>query len=238
MKKKLLILFTLIMVLTMALTITATCFAEEEVDNVVYENETLVDNSVDTTQSEQTSDNNGNLWFSKIWQKCKEWVIAIGSGLSIAGLGTAIGYALVKTLTTRTANKIADGCNSQTIADKTSDKLMEHLGNVALDVNIKPILQSQYKAISEDINAELSINLQKQDKKNLAVIKCFEAFADYFKCSVAVSDEQKQALADTIAEAKALYENCDNKATAKIEIVAEAPVDKDVFTGKRIVENY
>lgn len=237
MKKKLLILFTLIMVLTMALTITATCFAEEEsVANVVYENETLVDNSVDTTQSEETSDNNANLWFSKIWQKCKEWVIAIGSGISIAGLGTAIGYALVKTLTTRTANKIADGCNSQTIADKTSDKLMEHLGNVALDVNIKPILQSQYKAISENINAELSINLQKQDKKNLAVIKCFEAFADYFKCSVAVSDEQKQALADTINEAKALYENCDNKATAKIEIVAEAP--KETKKESKVVENY
>lgn len=237
MKKKLLILFTLMMVLTMALTITSICFAEEEsVDNVVYENETLVDNSVDTTQSEETSDNNANLWFSKIWQKCKEWVIAIGSGLSIAGLGTAIGYALVKTLTTRTANKIADGCNSQTIADKTSKALMEHLGNIALDVNIKPILQSQYKAISENINAELSINLQKQDKKNLAVIKCFEAFADYFKCSVAVSDEQKQALADTINEAKALYENCDNKATAKIEIVAEAP--KETKKETKVVENY
>lgn len=235
MKKTMLILFTLLMVLSIALTITATCFAEEEVDNVVYENETLVDNSVDTTQ---TSDNNANIWFSKIWAKCKEWVIAIGSGISIAGIGTAIGYALVKTLTTRTANKIADGCNSQTIADKTSKALMEHLGNVALDVNIAPVLQSQYKAISEEINAELNINLNKQDKKNLAVIKCFEAFADYFSCSVAVSEEQKQALADTIAEAKALYENTDNKVSAKIEVVAEAPVDKDVFTGKKIVENY
>ena len=230
MKKTMLILFTLIVILTMALTITSVCFAEET------EEATIVDNDTTVNQTE-TADNNGNLWFTKIWNKCKEWVIAIGSGLSIAGLGTAVGYALVKTLTTRTANKIADGCNSQTIADKTSDKLMAHLGNAVLDVNIKPVLQSQYKAMSEEINAELTINLQKQDKKNLAVIKCFEAFADYFKCSTAVSEEQKQALADTIAEAKALYENCDNTATAKIEVVAEAPKVEETKKAK-VVENY
>lgn len=236
MKKTMLILFTLLLVLSIALTITATCFAEEEVDNVVYENETLVDNSVDNTQSEQTADNNANLWFSKIWQKCKEWVIAIGSGISIAGIGTAIGYALVKTLTTRTANKIADGCNSQTIADKTSKALMEHLGNVALDVNIAPVLQSQYKAISEEINAELNINLNKQDKKNLALIKCFKAFADYFSCSVAVSEDQKLALANAIAEAESLYSVSDSSVTAKIEVVAE-PTKEEKKTAK-IVENY
>lgn len=236
MKKKLLILFTLIMVLTMALTITATCFAEEEVDNVVYENETLVDNSVDTTQSEQTSDNNANLWFSKIWQKGKAWCIGAFSGITIGGIIATIIYGMVKGFTAKATNTITTNCNSKDIADQASNKILDKLANVALDVNIAPVLQSQYKAISEEINAELNINLNKQDKKNLAVIKCFEAFADYFKCSVAVSEEQKQALADTINEAKALYENCDNKATAKIEIVAEAP--KETKKEAKVVENY
>ena len=238
MKKKLLILFTLMIVLTMALTITSICFAEEEVDNVVYENETLVDNSVDTTQSEETSDNNANIWFTKIWQKIKVWAIGAFSGVTLSSIVGVIVAVVIKRGTNKGFDRLEANTNSKTIADLSSKAILEKISSVALDVNIKPVLQSQYKAMSEEINAELSINLQKQDKKNLAVIKCFEAFADYFKCSVAVSDEQKQALADTINEAKALYENCDNKATAKIEIVAEAPKGEKELQTKKVVENY
>jgi hypothetical protein len=203
---------------------------------VVYENETLVDNSVDTTQSEETSDNNANIWFTKIWQKIKVWAIGAFSGVTLSSIVGVIVAVVIKRGTNKGFDRLEANTNSKTIADLSSKAILEKISSVALDVNIKPVLQSQYKAMSEEINAELSINLQKQDKKNLAVIKCFEAFADYFKCSVAVSDEQKQALADTINEAKALYENCDNKATAKIEIVAEAP--KETKKETKVVENY
>ena len=230
-----LILFTLLMVLSIALTITATCFAEEEVDNVVYENETLVDNSVDNTISEQTSDNNGNLWFSKIWEKGKAWCIGAFSGVTIGGIIATVVYGIVKSFTSKTTNKITEKCNSKDIADQASDKILNKLANVALDVNIAPVLQSQYKAISEEINAELSINLTKQDKKNLALIKCFKAFADYFSCSVAVSEDQKLALANAINEAELLYANTDSSVTAKIEVVAEAPKEEKK---PKVVENY
>ena len=236
MKKTMLILFTLLLVLSIALTITATCFAEEEVDNVVYENETLVDNSVDTTISEQTSDNNANIWFSKMWEKGKAWCIGAFSGITIGGIIATIIYGMVKGFTAKATNTITTNCNSKDIADQASNKILDKLANVALDVNIAPVLQSQYKAISEEINAELNINLNKQDKKNLALIKCFKAFADYFSCSVAVSEDQKLALANAIAEAESLYSVSDSSVTAKIEVVAE-PTKEEKKTAK-IVENY
>ena len=184
---------------------------------------------------EQTSDNNATLWFKNVWEKGKAWCIGAFSGVSFSALVAAIVYVGVKRLTNKGFDKIEKATNATTIADKTSEKFLQNISNVALDVNIKPVLESQYKAMSEQINGELSINLQKQDRKNLALIKCFEAFADYFKCSTAVSDEQKEALANTIAEAKSLYANCDNSVTAKVEIKAE-PLKEE--TKVQIAENY
>ena len=122
MKKKLLILFTLMMVLTIALTITSVCFAEEEVDNVVYENETLVDNSVDTTQSEETSDNNANLWFKTTWEKVKERVLGLIDGITIGSIVCIIFSVAVKRSTNKGFDLLEKTHNSTVIADLTSSQ--------------------------------------------------------------------------------------------------------------------
>lgn len=235
MKKKLLILFTLIMVLSIALSITATCFAEDYVEKELEIKPLEVEEETQEVVIEQTADNNATIWFKEIWEKGKAWVIGACSGLSISALVGAFLVVAVKRATNKGFDSIEKNTNATTIADKTSEKFLQNISNVALDVNIKPVLESQYKAMSEEINGELTINLQKQDRKNLALIKCFEAFADYFKCSTAVSDEQKEALAQTIEEAKALYSNCDNQVTAKVEVKAE-PEKKE--TKVSIAENY
>lgn len=230
MKKKLLILFTLVMVLSIALTLTSLCFAEEESVETIAEQ--------DTTQEvvEENADNSAKIWFMETWDKCKNWVIGACSGISFSAIVAAIFLVGVRRATNSGFDKIEKSTNSQTIADLSSAKILDNLSNVALDVNIKPVLESQYKAISEEINGELTINLQKQDKKNLAIIECFEAFADYFKCSNAVSDEQKQNLAEKIASAKSLYSNVDNKVSAKVEIKADTKPVKE--TKIEIAENY
>jgi len=231
--KKLFILFTLVFVLTMALSITSICFAESEPLPIAQEDGEIV---VEQAQEQETADNNALVWLKETWEKCKGWLIGAFSGVSLSLVVGAIMSVLIKRATNKGFDRLEKNTNSQAIADLSSEKILNKLSQTALDVNIVPVMTSQYKALSEEINAELVVEIQKQDKKNLAIIKCFEAFADYFKCSTAVSDEQKQALADTIAEAKDLYSNCDNKVTAKIEVVAEAPTPKK--SEKKVVENY
>lgn len=225
MKKTILLLLTLMVLSIMVLSMGAICYAEEE---------TIVENDTTITQTEETSDSNANLWFNKIWDKCKQWVIAIGSGLSIAGVGTAVGYALVKTFTSRTANKIADGCNAQTIADKTSEKLFNKMSNVALDVNIKPLMEHQYREMSAQINVDVS---RQNELIKQALSKGFdslEKLGSYFDCSVAVSNEAKEAFHKTIEEARALLDEPKKEISAKVEITAEAPKE----TKKDVTENY
>lgn len=237
--KKLLILFTLLVALTMVLSFTSVCFAEEEElpiaqeEQVVEETQPIVEESANT----ETSDNNALIWLKETWEKTKNYALGIASGVTFGAIISAIFLVAVRRVTNKAFDKIEKKTDSKTIADLSSKAILDNLSNVALDVNIKPVLMSQYKAMSEEINGELTIAIEKQDKKNLALIKCFKAFADYFKASVAISDEQKQALADTIAEAESLYANCDNKVRAKVEIKAEPVVEKKE-TKVEIAENY
>ena len=233
--KKLLILFTLVFVLTIALSITSVCFAEYENDLPVgYE---TGEPTIEATQEAEiaTSDNDALVWLKETWEKCKGWLIGAFSGVSLSVIVAAIMSVLIKRATNKGFDKLEKNTNSTTIADLSSQKILDKLSNVALDVNIKPVLASQYKAMSEEINGELTINLQKQDKKNLAVINLVEKLGNYFDCSVAVSDEAKAEFKQAVQEAKDLYANCDNKVSAKVEIVAEAPKQE---TKKKIVENY
>lgn len=240
--KKLLILFTLVFVLTIALSITSVCFAEYENDLPVgYETgePTSVEQPIieeTTTDGEiATSDNNALVWLKETWEKVKHIVLGAVSGIGVGTIVSAIFVVVVKRATNKGFDKIEKNTNSTTIADLSSKKILDKLSNVALDVNIKPVLASQYKAMSEEINGELTINLQKQDKKNLAVINLLEKLGNYFDCSVAVSDEKKDEFKQAVQEAKDLYANCDNKVSAKVEIVAEAPKQE---SKKKIVENY
>lgn len=240
--KKLLILFTLVFVLTIALSITSVCFAEYENDLPVgYETgePTSVEQPIieeTTTDGEiATSDNNALVWLKETWEKVKHIVLGAVSGIGVGTIVSAIFVVVVKRATNKGFDKIEKNTNSTTIADLSSQKILDKLSNVALDVNIKPVLASQYKAMSEEINGELTINLQKQDKKNLAVINLLEKLGNYFDCSVAVSDEKKDEFKQAVQEAKDLYANCDNKVSAKVEIVAEAPKQE---SKKKIVENY
>lgn len=226
MKKKLLILFTLVMVLTMALTITSICFAEGEVEATEPTSEVV----------EQTADNNASVWFSELWSKCKEWVIGACSGISLSVIVSAIFTAIIKKATSKGFDSIEKATNSETIAEKTTEKMLDKWSNVALEVDIKPLMESQYKQMNEQINAEFKLDLQKQDKKTLALLESIEKLGAYFDCSLAVSDEAKQDFKNTIAEAKELFKG-DTKVSAKVEVVAEAPKETKKET-KQIAENY
>lgn len=235
--KKLLILFTLVFVLTIALSITSVCLADEEMPVAQETGEPTIEATQEATTDGEiaTSDNNALTWLKETWERAKHVVLGVFAGFSVGAIVSAIFAVVVKRIVNKIFDKMEKNTNSTTIADLSSQKILDKLSNVALDVNIKPVLESQYKAMSEEINGELTINLQKQDKKNLAVINLLEKLGNYFDCSVAVSDEAKAEFKQAVQEAKDLYANCDNKVSAKVEIVAEAPKQEKK---KTIPENY
>lgn len=222
MKKTLLTLLMLATMLVAVLTINATCFAEETSGEVAIE-----------TTAEETTDTSASTWFSTMWEKVKDWVLGVAGGTTVSAIVGAIVITAVKKASSAGFDKIEEATNSTSIAEKTSEKLLNNLSSVALDVNIKPLMEWQYKKLSEQINANLTIELDKQDKRNLALIECFEAFANYFKNST-VPEEDKQALSDAIANAKALYENGTKTVTATIQVSAE-PTEEKTTT---VAENY
>lgn len=217
MKKKLLILFTLIMVLVIALSITATCFAEEEV--VEETTEPIVEAETDT------ADNNALVWAKETWEKVKPYCMGAFSGLTIGGLVSAIFYAVIKSLTSKTLNKIDKATNSATIADLTSEKLEKHFAKTTIDVDIKPLMEKQYLILAQEVFETLYAANKKQDEKYLAMVEVFEKLSHYYDGSVGVTDAQKEELAEAITYAKSLLTE-QTTTTAKITAVAEAPVEE------------
>ena len=246
MKKKLLILIGLVVILSMALSFTALCYAEDElpvaqedglsINQIEVQAEPFEAKQEEAVVEETTDEEEAKAWFVNVWEKGKAWVIGACSGLSMSLIVGAIVSVLIKRATNKGFDKLEKQTDSATIADLASQKILHNLSAVNIDVNIKPLLESHIRAIYEQINDELTTEMQKQDKKNLAIIECFEAFADYFKCSTAITDEQKQALSEKIASAKALYANCDNKVSAQVEIKAE-PTKTEIKT-KKVQEAY
>ena len=207
---------------------TSLCFADE----IAPSEEVVVE---ETTQEAEidTSSNEAITWLKETWVNVKGYVLGALSGVSISAILGAIFIVCIKRITNKGFDKLEKNTNSTDIANKVSGGILDQLGNCVLNVNMQPLMAKQYAELQAQLEKELFNTLNKQDKKNLALIKCFEAFADYFKCSTAVSDEQREALSNAIAEAKALYDT-NTEITAQIEVVAEAPKE----TSKKVAENY
>lgn len=227
MKKKLLILFTLMMVLTMALTITSVCFAEESVEETAEATEIVA----------ESSDNNATQWFKTTWEKVKERVLGLVDGITIGSIICLIFSVVVKRSTNKGFDLIEKTHNSNVIADLTSDKISKKMSGTVLDVNVKPLMEFEYRKMSAEIHADMKKENDLLKKMIYANIDCLEKLGGYFNCSVAISDEAKKEYQDTIAKSKALFDEPTTEIKATIEVVAEAP---KVETKKeaKVVENY
>ena len=243
MKKNLLILFTLILVLSIALSITATCFAEEipiatEID--LNETEVVAQPFVEEQPQEAeiaTADNDAWTWLKETWEKVKPYCMGAFSGLTIGGLVSAIFYAVIKSLTTKTLNKIDNATSSSAIADLTTKKLEEHFAKTTIDVDIKPLMEKQYLILANNVFDTLNKSTQKQDEKYLAMVNVFEKLSHYYDGSIGVTDAQKQELADAVAYAKSLFVE-PTKTTAKIAAVAEPIIKEETKETKAKARNY
>ena len=235
MKKNLLILFTLIMVLSIALSITATCFAEDEALPITEEAQPIEQEAVEAEIA--TPDNDAWTWLKETWEKVKPYCMGAFSGLTIGGLVSAIFYAVIKSLTTKTLNKIDNATSSSAIADLTTKKLEEHFAKTTIDVDIKPLMEKQYLVLAQQVFETLYNQTQKQDEKYLAMVNVFEKLSHYYDGSIGVTDAQKQELADAVAYAKSLFVE-PTKTTAKIAAVAEPIIKEEDSQPKVKTRNY
>ncbi len=204
MKKNLIILFTLLVLIVGAFSMASVCYADE-----IAESETIIEEAPSVW--EQVCQ-----WFKGVWARGKEAIALTGGTI----LGAVV-LAGVKYITNKGFEKIDKKINTSSIADETTKKLLNNLSNCVMSVDIQPLMAKQYAELQSELEYEMKEMFKKQDERNLALIECIEGFADYFKCSSAVSDEQKKALEEKIASAKALYEG-DKAVTATIEVKAEA----------------
>ena len=229
MKKNLLILFTLILVLSIALSITATCFAEDEALPITEEAQ-----PVEQEAEIATADNDAWTWLKETWEKVKPYCMGAFSGLTIGGLVSAIFYAVVKSLTNKTLNKIDQKTNAETISSAVISDVKDHFAKTTIDVDIKPLMEKQYLILAQEVFETLYAATQKQDEKYLAMVNVFEKLSHYYDGSIGVTDAQKQELAEAIAYAESLFVE-PTKTTAKIAVVAEEPKQEET---KVITRNY
>lgn len=235
MKKKLLILFTLVMVLSIALSITATCFAEDFVEQEIEIKPIEVELDDPLAETEDvTADNDAWTWIKETWEKVKGIVLGAVSGISFSAIVAAIVCVVVKRLTNKVADKVEANTNSTTIADLTSQKVADHFSKTTIDVNIQPLMEKQYLILANQVYDTLFKSMQKQDEKYLAMVKCFEKLSHYYDGSIGVTDAQKEELAEAIAYAESLFVE-PTKTTAKIAVVAEEPKQEET---KVITRNY
>lgn len=215
MKKKLLVLFTLLLVLMVALSVASMCYAEETEDAPEETTDAVVEEDFDFWT-----------WAKDTWARTKEAV-----NVSFSAIVGAIVIVVIKRATNKGFDKIEEKTDANNIADKTTTKLLSNLADTKLEVDIKPLMAQEYAQLGCELKADINKRDAKQDKMNQALIEIAKALGNFYKNSVAISDEQKDAFDKAIAEAEAL---CVVQPTisAKIEVKAEAEKEDT------ITENY
>lgn len=143
------------------------------------------------------------------------WALGILGGISFAGILTAVIYGLVKGFINRTLLKV----NIERSAEIVADKMMGKIKNVTLTQDIKPILESDVKKISETMEDELCKAYQRVEQKYDKILSVFEKFCAYFDDSL-ISETKKEELKKAIKEAK------ENPIIIREASIAEIVIDK------------
>ena len=142
-----------------------------------------------------------------VWQ----YIVPIFSGITLAGIVSAVIYACLKGAFSRLINKI----NVKEIAKKATDegveRSLEKIKDVSFKQSIQPLVESELKKIEEmakQTSKEELVKVQEQYNKLLDII---EAFAHYFDNSIGVVETAKEDLKTKIADARTAPEIAENE---------------------------
>lgn len=126
------------------------------------------------------------------------WIGTAISGISLAGIISAIIYGSLKGAFNRTISKI----NVQKIAEQATEKGVDKVKKISFTHSIQPIVESELKKVNEYYVEVLKIYMEETSKKYDNVIKVLEKLSAYFDNSIGVNETAKQELKQVIAEAK------------------------------------
>lgn len=139
-------------------------------------------------------------WFQTAWG----WVTSIIGGLSFSAILTAIICAMIKGNNNRNSAKLVELLREEAKAS-SQEAVAEGLGAIKTIVHkhdIEPLVDAKLKNVAKITSEEQTKDLKQIHKDYQQIVKILDIFSSYFDNSFYVSDENKHALKEEIAEAK------------------------------------
>ena len=133
-------------------------------------------------------------FLSQIWV----WIIGILGGISYTGIIGAVIYGCLRGAFNKTISKI----NTEKIVEEVVNKAVDKVKSVSFKQNIQPLVESELMKVNEKSNEHIELAYAKVKAKIDKLVNVMENLASYFDNSIAVTDEAKEKLHKSIAEAK------------------------------------
>ena len=155
-------------------------------------------------------------WLNNLWNTIAPYV----SGISIAGILSAVIYGVLRGAFNKTISKI----NVREISDKATEKGIEKIKEVSFKQSIQPLVESELRKITEQANGYIESELKEVNENYEKLIACIEALAKYFDNSIGVPQSAKDELKERIASAKKEDKDVVSNLSEDISVKIEAPV--------------
>lgn len=126
------------------------------------------------------------------------WVIAICSGISVAGIVSAIVYGVLRGSFKRTIAKV----NIKQVCKDTIDETLKGMKIVTYKQNIQPVLESGLEKVNEKSAEFINQKTAEIEARYDKLINIMEKLSAYFDNSIGVSEQAKEELKEAIAEAR------------------------------------
>lgn len=131
---------------------------------------------------------------NQIWQVIAPYF----TGVTIAGLFSAVIYGCLKGAFSRTISKI----NVEKIADQATTKGVERVKKVTFTHSIQPLVESEMKKVSEETSKMFKKELEEVKANYNNLVAVLEKLSAYFDGSIGVSEQAKAELKQALADAK------------------------------------
>lgn len=158
--------------------------------------------------------------FNTVWG----WIIASVGGVSLAGILTAILWAVLKGSFNRAIAKANLEKTQADAAEIAAEKAVAKIKNVSYKQSLQPVVESQLKKVTEEAQEMVKKELEEVNYQYTRLLAVLEALSKYFDNSIGVSDEAKENLKIAIASAKEMRVDERVEEEIKVEEFKEEPV--------------
>jgi len=158
--------------------------------------------------------------FNTVWG----WIIASVGGVSLAGILTAILWAVLKGSFNRAIAKANLEKTQADAAEIAAEKAVAKIKNVSYKQSLQPVVESQLKKVTEEAQEMVKKELEEVNYQYTRLLAVLEALSKYFDNSIGVSDEAKENLKIAIASAKEMKVDERVEEEIKVEEFKEEPV--------------